>query len=327
MPPLVSVIVPVYNGERYIVEALASLQAQTYITMQVIVVNDGSTDRSESLILGSSLDLEYVSQPNGGIASAYNRGIAQACGDFISFLEHDDVWLPEKLEREIGLLLTRPALGMVYSRYYIADSNGDYEQSNASTLELLDDCFEQLLGQTLSGSTILPFSSATIRSALLRQIGPLDSSLAISVDYDTWLKIAYFSQIGFIAEPSLLYRQHGSNASRNGLRAVEDDLKILERWAAKPDVLRKMGRRSMCARLARCHLDLAWMHQQAGDAAAARNSLARAARVHPGSLGAWSRLAWSYLPPATARRLEWYARKLRLHRVPAASTPGQPSID
>ncbi|MBZ8138295.1 hypothetical protein CLD22_00070 [Rubrivivax gelatinosus] len=310
IPALVSVVMPVYNGERYVAEALRSLAAQTWPRLQFIVVNDGSTDGSEAQILSCGLELEYVAQANAGIASAYETGIARARGEYVAFLEHDDVWLPDKLAREMALFEARPQLGMVYSRYYVADADGRHGPERTSQLELRGDCFGQLLAQTLSGPTILPFSSATVRREVLERIGPLDRSLAISIDYDTWLKIAFSSEIGFVAEPGLLYRQHAGNTSRNGLRAVQDDIRIVERWARRADAVSRAGRRTFRDRLVQAHRDLAWMQAQAGDTGAARASLARAAWLNPGSLWSWSRLAWACVPASMRARLHWYGTKL-----------------
>ena len=108
--PLVSVIIPVYNGGRHLRAALESVFAQTYRPFEVIVVDDGSTDDS-SAIAQSFPDVRYIHQQNQGVAAARNRGIDAARGEFFAFLDQDDLWTPEKLKLQIGYLLGHPDLG------------------------------------------------------------------------------------------------------------------------------------------------------------------------------------------------------------------------
>ena len=108
--PLVSVIIPVYNGARYLRPALESVLAQTYPRFEVIVVDDGSTDDS-GVIAQSFHDVRYIHQSNQGVAAARNNGIEAARGEFLAFLDQDDLWTPEKLKLQMGQLLSDPDLG------------------------------------------------------------------------------------------------------------------------------------------------------------------------------------------------------------------------
>src|SRR4029079_2498347 len=106
--PLVSVIVPVYNGERYLREALESVFAQTYRAIEVIVVDDGSPDDSGTI--GQSFpEVRYIHQTNQGVAAARNNGIEAARGEFFAFLDQDDLWVPEKLNVQVEYFLGHPA--------------------------------------------------------------------------------------------------------------------------------------------------------------------------------------------------------------------------
>ena len=108
--PLVSVIIPVHNGGRYLRAALESVFAQTYRPFEVIVVDDGSTDDS-GVIAQSFHDVRYIHQANQGVAAARNNGIEAARGEFFAFLDQDDLWTPEKLKLQIAYLLSHPDLG------------------------------------------------------------------------------------------------------------------------------------------------------------------------------------------------------------------------
>jgi glycosyltransferase involved in cell wall biosynthesis len=109
---LVSCIVPVFNGERYLREALDSILAQTYRPIEVIVADDGSTDGTAAIVAGYGDRMRYLFQPNAGTAAACNLGITASQGDFVAFLAADDLWHPEKLSRQISRFQTRPDLDL-----------------------------------------------------------------------------------------------------------------------------------------------------------------------------------------------------------------------
>src|SRR5262249_2428536 len=107
---LISCIVPVFNGERYLREALDSILAQTYQPLELIVLDDGSTDGTAALVAGYGERIRYLWQANAGEAGARNRGLSIAQGEFVAFLDADDLWHPEKLRRQLARLHDRPEL-------------------------------------------------------------------------------------------------------------------------------------------------------------------------------------------------------------------------
>jgi len=111
---LVSVVIPVYNGERYVNETLKSVLSQDYEPVEIIVVDDGSTDKTADIVL-SHETLHYIYQENQGPSAARNTGIVAAQGEFIAFLDADDMWEPEKLSLQVGYLIRHPDVGFVYA--------------------------------------------------------------------------------------------------------------------------------------------------------------------------------------------------------------------
>jgi len=109
-PPLISCVVPVFNGERYLSETLDSILAQTYRPLEIVVVDDGSTDQTADVIASYSDKVHYFKQANAGVPAARNLGISAAAGAFIAFLDADDLWHPEKLERQMACFKARPEL-------------------------------------------------------------------------------------------------------------------------------------------------------------------------------------------------------------------------
>ena len=111
-PPVIRCIVPVFNGERYLKEALDSIRAQTYRPLEIIVADDGSTDGTAAVVARYGAEVRYLSQPNAGPAAAQNLGLNAAWGEFVGFLDHDDLWHPEKLARQMARFRDRPELDL-----------------------------------------------------------------------------------------------------------------------------------------------------------------------------------------------------------------------
>ena len=114
MQPCVSAIIPVFNGERYLAHALESILAQTYRPLEILVVDDGSTDRSAEVAHRFGPAIRYIYQANAGAGAARNRGIALSTGDFVAFLDQDDLWAPDKLACQMDVLRADAPVGMVF---------------------------------------------------------------------------------------------------------------------------------------------------------------------------------------------------------------------
>ena len=122
--PTVSVVIPLYNARDVICETIESVLAQTWKDYEIVVIDDGSTDGSDQIVRGVGSGLRYVRQENAGVAAARNRGIAESKGPYIALLDHDDLWHPTKLEKQVGLLGQRPEVGMVITDVAHIDREG-----------------------------------------------------------------------------------------------------------------------------------------------------------------------------------------------------------
>lgn len=199
--PLVSTIVPVYNGERFLAFALQSLFAQDYCPFEVIVVDDGSTD-SSAAIAQSFKGVRYLSQPHAGVAAAKNTGIAAARGEFIAFLDHDDTWPPNKLSVQMGYLLQHPEVSCVFSRHHIFLEPGTPRPS-------------WLKPEFLENDQVGAFAcTMVVRRAVFDQIGLFNLDYQVGEDTD-WIVRAKDAGVAMTILPDvLLYRRvHGSNIS------------------------------------------------------------------------------------------------------------------
>jgi glycosyltransferase involved in cell wall biosynthesis len=195
--PLVSVIVPVYNGEDFLADALASIRLQDYCPLEIVVIDDGSTDGTGELAVTLGQDVNWIQQQNRGPAAARNAGLAIAHGEFIAFLDADDLWPPGKLQSQIDLLLANPAVEIVLGCIQGVGYSG-------IPPSLATDAKGSFLGVHLG--------SAVFRKSVFTKVGSFDENLRYSEDHD-WFFRAREQHIAIISIPqvTLLYRRHGSN--------------------------------------------------------------------------------------------------------------------
>lgn len=184
--PITSVVIPVYNGASYIRRAVESVLAQTVSAVEVIVVDDGSTDDTRAVVAGvDDPRLRLIARANAGPSAARNAGIAEAGGAWIGFLDADDWWRPTKVEHHLRRATERPEAGVVYSAVEIFDMAGAHLGIAAATLE--GHVLEPLLfGNTIAGGG----SSATVRRDVLERVGGFDPAIRYGEDWELWLRIA-----------------------------------------------------------------------------------------------------------------------------------------
>lgn len=205
---LVSVVVPVYNCALYLQQAIESIRVQTYRSVEIIIVDDGSTDNTPEVIKALGDDIVSIRQPNGGPGKARNKGIDAATGEFIAFLDADDVWLPDKLKKQVDYLETHPEVGLVYSQtanFVDGKPIGDEASPQIAISGLI---FDELLSDT-----IIPLPSVVVRTEIARKVDGFDESLLTAEDTNFYLKVAYAYYIGVVPEVLLLRRLHASNLS------------------------------------------------------------------------------------------------------------------
>lgn len=230
--PLVSVVIPTYNSAKFLIQALDSVLNQTYPNYEVIVIDDGSTDNTSKAIEHWRSQINYIYQNNQGVAAARNRGIEAATGEFIAFLDADDLFLPDKLRQQVAVFEAQPEVGMVVSGWRSLDRWG-----MTRDVELWHNLPQLDLHTWLYWKPVLP-SATMVRRDWLQQAGSFPSATIPVEDVEYFLKLIvrgckalWCPQIGTV------YRQINSNSlSRNTLNRVKS-LKLLhQRFFARADL-------------------------------------------------------------------------------------------
>lgn len=218
--PLVSIIIPVYNGSNYIKNAIESALNQTYKNIEIIVVNDGSTDETEEIVLEFGDKVRYFYKENGGVATALNLAIEKMEGEYFSWLSHDDEYLPEKVEKQINAILESGDIESVcFTEYYLdfVDLNlikpVDYNQY---TVEQLGNIKYLTLFGLINGCTLL------FHKNYFDKYGTFNAELLTSQDYDIWLRMFQNSSIILIKEKLVTYRVHKGQVARKYGRFAEE---------------------------------------------------------------------------------------------------------
>lgn len=239
---LISVIIPVYNGEKTIRETIESVLNQTFRDFELIILNDGSQDSTLEVV--SSIQdsrLKVFSHPNAGLAASRNRGTFHAVGEYISFIDADDLWTPDKLETQLKALQDNPEAAVAYSWTNYIDESGQFLR-RGGYLTANGDVYAKLL--------VVDFlengSNPLIRRQALIQVGGFDESLPAAEDWDILLRLA--AQYSFVAVPypQILYRVSASSMSAHVVRQETACLKVLDRaFNQAPESLQYLKKYSM----------------------------------------------------------------------------------
>ena len=243
--PLISVIIPVYNNESTIQETIESVLTQSFSDLELIVINDGSQD-STLKIVSSILDprLKVFSYPNAGLAATRNRGVSHASGEYISFIDADDLWTPDKLEAQFKALQANPQAAVAYSWTDWIDESGQFLRPGGH-ISVNGDVFATLLVRDFVESG----SNPLIRAEALAEVGGFDESLPAVEDWDMWLRLAARYEFVCVPSPQILYRVSSSSMSSNVWKMEAGSLRVIERaFAVAPESLQHLKREVLANR-------------------------------------------------------------------------------
>lgn len=220
MKPLVSAIIPNYNYAQYVAEAVESALDQTYESLEVIVVDDGSKDGSLEVLEKFGDRIKVITKQNAGVSAARNTGVAASSGEYVAFLDADDAWLPEKIEKQLELFTTVTSVGMVHTGVVEVDESGARLRDDTNGME------GSVSGELLlfERPVILGGGSGIVVSRkAFEEAGGFDTRLSTSADWDFFYRIASRFSVGFVPDALLRYRIHGTNMHGN-IAAMEHDM-------------------------------------------------------------------------------------------------------
>ena len=297
--PRVSVIIPSYNCARYLGRAIDSASAQTYKDYEILVVDDGSTDDTKDVAMQYGRKVTYLYQQNRGVSAARNHAILKANGELLAYLDADDMWYPEKLERQVAFLDVHQECGMVHSEMSVINEQDEilhlrfYEETKRSVPQ--GHCVQQLLMRC----HIQPLTVVERRSSFDR-VGGFDERLLVAEDYLHWIMIAAEGQaLGYMAEPLGKYRWRTGTLIGNRPRLLEHYLRICDILLNEKPIASRHG--AECADILRARSykvqrELAYLDRVEGRNESARRHLASLIKKRPSQFELYVDLLKTYLP-------------------------------
>ena len=243
MKPKVSIIIPVYNGGKYVSMAIDSALRQTYDNIEIIVVNDGSTDDTEKICKSYGDKIKYIKKENGGVSTALNAAIKQMTGQYFSWLSHDDLYYPEKVEKEIKYLEENNLIGtdtILYSNFSLMDGDGHFQMDILfDSIIMNQDSVYSILKGGIDGLTLL------IPKEAFDKVGLFDENLRCIQDYALWFEM-YKKGYKFVHIPDVLAvtRIHAAQVTNTNPRVVTEGNEFwmnVIKYFSKEDMVRLFG--------------------------------------------------------------------------------------
>ena len=227
--PLVSIIVPSYNHAKYITKTIESLVNQTYSNIELIVIDDGSKDNSVQIIqkLVDKHHFIFIHRDNKGVSATLNEGIQLATGKYITFCASDDIYLTDKIEKQVEFMETNLQYEMCYGKVIHFDDIGNMKKSKIRKPKsgwIFNDLFK---------GNFIPAPTIFIKKNLFNEVGYFDETIPIE-DWDLLLRITYKYQIGYLDEYLAYYRIHSSNTSSNIDKMIFSEKQIMMKWKEHP---------------------------------------------------------------------------------------------
>lgn len=224
MRPEISICIPTYNRKEYLEETLKSIFAQTYSDYEIVIVDDGSTDGTEQMLKKAGYTVRYHWQKNSGDATARNKLIELAQGRYITFIDSDDLLIPDAVERMAEIIKREPDDVVVYGSYIGIDERGS--ETKKSRRKLYSGHVTQYLFQDI----FIHSCGSMFPRQVLDSMGGFDTGLRVCSDYDLWLRLSLRCRFIALSEPTFKRRRHSGNLSAASFNNILTELKMLERF-------------------------------------------------------------------------------------------------
>ncbi len=274
--PSVSVIIPTYQLAHLVGQTIDSVLAQTHTDYEIIVVNDGSTDNTKEVLASYGDRITVIHQENQGVAAARNTGIMAARGKYIALLDHDDLWLPNKLEKQVAYLESHPNIGLVYSDTLYFNENGLLPGTHAERYPVPP----ILQSWTLFVRNVIPTCSVVVvRRECLDDVGLFDETMPPCDDYDLWLRVIEKWHIHFLDEALVHYRRSAEQQSKNEEQMLLGWLRVKEKTFKRNKELQNLPLFVLDQSFYNGYLTLAYLYVQCYQGEKARLTLERYKQV------------------------------------------------
>lgn len=300
--PLVSVVVPVFNDQDTITKTLESIFSQDYKNIEVILINDGSTDNTATILEQYKNILKIITQTNSGSAVARNQGIKNAVGKYIAFIDADDLWVPWKISTQVRYLENHPDIGMVFNSWIELHDESDELPITPPQLQQLDVIEEENSGwiyTRLLMECIVHTSSVVILKSICDQAGYFDRKLRRGQDYDYWLRVSQLTKINKLKSVLSAYRIHSNSITNKAPDKNYEAILLtnaIQQFGYGDKDGGKISKNIIFGRMARSWEGFCWKAKQAGQHRKCFYSAINVIKYRP-----FGYLGWGYLLTSLAK--------------------------
>lgn len=340
---MISVVIPSYNCANYLAYAIESALSQSYVQTEIIVVDDGSTDNTKEVVRKYNGRIKYIHQDNKGLPGARNRGITEASGQFIAFLDADDRWRPNKLKYQVQVMETLPAVNIVFSDFSIFDEQGHKEESyfykafpffiesrytindifNRNYKILKDETGEEIVvyyGQIAKylfrGNFILP-SSVVIRKSAIDRVGGFDENYKVAEETEFFLRFCTLNDAAFVDHPMVDYlvkRKGNLTGSSNTELLIKNAINVQLKYISAHPEFYKENQPFIDAAVAKSYARLSYYHITIGLNKSAREEAIRSLGFKPIQMNSYLYWLVGLLPSfimGNLARTKYFLRSLK----------------
>ena len=302
--PLISVIIPAYNADKYVLEAIRSVLDQGYASIEILLVDDGSTDNTAALVEREAPQVRIIRQANAGAAAARNTGLSHASGELICFLDADDGWFPGKLTAQANYLQQHPEVGLVYHSWLIWNGHPPQpQQPNILKADAIDPEQSGWIYHKLLLDCMVHTPTVMIRRHIAEEIGFFETSLTNGEDYNYWLRVSRRCEIHKLTGVYSFYRQV-ANSLTNTFKPKNFEYLVIqqaiEKWGGASQDGGSLTTKQINRRLAQMAFGFGYVHYHRGSPKLARQAFLGAIRHDP--------LMWRAIPYLAASQFKMIYR-------------------
>jgi len=289
MPKMkISAIIPAYNSQDYILDAIHSIQNQSHPIDEIIIVDDGSTDNTQHLIEGLPHPIVYIKQQNQGPSAARNKGIELAKGDWVAFLDADDQWTNDKIKKQLAVLKQNPELHLIAGDMQEIGINNEMITKSVLAKHNLLAKFQTQPGAPIKNAlaelvrkNFIPTGTVLAKRATLLEVGKFNTQIRFGEDLELWAKVAAHYPITCLPEILMLRRLHGLNATQSTALMLADLVAVMQSIRTHTETILKQQNVDTAELVSNAWSDLGYWHFVNENYTQAKNAFYNAIKEKP----------------------------------------------